>query len=108
MDFRSDNTCPPAPQVLARLQGFLATGESVYAEDTITAATKAQLSRIFEREVDYFPVFTGTAANALAIAQLSGSFGEVICGESSHIFADECGAVEFHSRARLRPVRRQR
>jgi len=104
MDFRSDNTCPPAPEVLARLQNSLAVGESAYAEDEVTAATKARLSRIFEREVDYFPVFTGTAANALAIAQLAGSFGEVVCSESSHIFADECGAVEFHAQARLRPI----
>jgi len=104
MDFRSDNTCPPAPEVLARLQDLLTTGGSAYAEDGTTAATKARLSRIFEREVDYFPIFTGTAANALAIAQLAGSFGEVVCSESSHVFVDECGAVEFHSRARLRPI----
>lgn len=103
-DFRSDNTCPPAPEVLSRLQSTLTLGGSAYAEDEITAATKAQLSQIFERELDYFPIFTGTAANALAIAQLSGKFGEVICSETAHIFVDECGAVEFHSQARLRPI----
>lgn len=103
-DFRSDNTCPPAPAVLARLQHALAAGGSAYAEDEITSATRASLSQIFEHEVDFFPIFTGTAANALAIAQLSDRFGEVICHRNSHIFLDECGAVEFHSQARLRPI----
>lgn len=103
-DFRSDNTCPPASEILGRLQSILAVGGPAYAEDKLTAATKTQLSEIFGRELDYFPIFTGTAANALAIAQLSGSFGEVICSDNAHIFMDECGAVEFHSQARLRPV----
>lgn len=103
-DFRSDNTCPPAPAVLARLQDALAAGGSAYADDEITAQTRDSLSRIFQHEIDFFPIFTGTAANALAIAQLSGRFGEVICSDNSHIFLDECGAVEFHSQARLCPV----
>lgn len=104
MDFRSDNTCPPAREIWDRLQNLATTSGTAYAEDETTAATRAQLSKIFERELEFFPIFSGTAANALAIAQLSGSFGEVICSESSHIFVDECGAVEFHSQARLRPV----
>lgn len=103
-DFRSDNTCPPDPAVLARLQDALAAGGSAYAEDEITAETRDSLSRIFQHEIDFFPIFTGTAANALAIAQLSGRFGEIICSDSSHIFLDECGAVEFHSEARLCPI----
>lgn len=103
-DFRSDNTCPPAAVVLERLQGLLTEGRAPYAEDEITARTRDRLRAIFECELEFFPVFTGTAANALAIAQLSGRFGEVICHRSSHIFADECGAVEFHAGARLCPV----
>lgn len=103
-DFRSDNTCPPAPAVLAGLQDALAAGGSAYAEDEITSRTRDNLSRIFEHEVEFFPIFTGTAANALAIAHLSGRFGEVICNDNAHIFLDECGAVEFHSQARLCPV----
>lgn len=103
-DFRSDNTSAPAPELVQRLQSLLATGRSAYADDDLTIATTARLSELFEREVAFFPIFTGTAANALAIAQLSGRFGEVICHSNSHIFVDECGAVEFHSQARLRPV----
>lgn len=103
-DFRSDNTCPPAPAVLARLQDALSAGGSAYAEDDITSQTRDSLSRIFQREIDFFPIFTGTAANALAIAQLSGRFGEVVCSDNAHIFLDECGAVEFHAQARLCPI----
>ncbi|TPM87431.1 low specificity L-threonine aldolase [Mesorhizobium sp. B2-3-3] len=102
--FLSDNTSPPAPALLDRLLKVLGTGGAAYAEDDITTATRARLGEIFECELEFFPILTGTAANALAIAQLSGRFGEVICDRNSHIFVDECGAVEFHSQARLRPV----
>lgn len=104
IDFRSDNVCPPAPQLLDQLRRVLDKGASAYGEDETTQATKAKLCEIFERDLEYFPIFTGTAANALAIAQLSDQFGEVICHESSHVYLDECGAVEFHSHARLRPI----
>lgn len=103
-DFRSDNTCPPAPIVLERLQDALASGHAAYAEDEITAKVRDKLRVIFECDLEFFPIFTGTAANALAISQLSGRFGEVICEHNSHIFVDECGAVEFQSSARLRLV----
>src|SRR5439155_18325298 len=40
-------------------------------------------------------VFTGTAANALSLAQLCKSFQSVICHQRSHVQTDECGAPEF-------------
>jgi len=104
IDFRSDNTSPPAAIVLQRLEDALAKGASVYADDEITQATQRKLGEIFERELHFFPVFTGTAANALAIAQLTGRFGEVLCDSNSHIFVDECGAVEFQSQSRLHAI----
>ncbi|MFE0016413.1 threonine aldolase family protein [Mesorhizobium sp. NPDC059054] len=103
-DFRSDNTCPAAPTVLEKLQKVLASGQTAYAEDEITAKVQDKLRAIFECDLEFFPIFTGTAANALAISQISGRFGEVICHRNSHVFVDECGAVEFYASARLRPV----
>ena len=54
-----------------------------------------QLCEIFEREVAVFLVPTGTAANALALAQVSPPWGVVFCHAESHIATDECGAPEF-------------
>src|SRR5258706_15875415 len=68
-----------------------------YADDQITGRLEERLGVIFEHEVAAFPVLTGTAANALALAQISGRFGQILCHRSSHIHVDECGAVEFHS-----------
>ena len=44
-----------------------------------------RFAEIFEREVAAFPVATGTAANALALAALTPPWGVVYCHEESHI-----------------------
>jgi threonine aldolase len=53
------------------------------------------MSRIFEHEVAVFPVSTGTAANALALATLVPPHGAILCHADAHIAIDECGAPEF-------------
>jgi len=40
-------------------------------------------------------VATGTAANAIALAELTPPWGAVLCHRESHIVTDECGAPEF-------------
>jgi threonine aldolase len=54
-----------------------------------------RVREIFETDCDVYFVFTGTAANALALAQLCKSFQSVICHQHSHMQTDECGAPEF-------------
>ncbi len=54
-----------------------------------------RLAEIFEREVAVFLVPTGTAANALSLAQVTPPWGVVFCHAESHIVTDECGAPEF-------------
>ena len=54
-----------------------------------------RLCEIFERDVAVFLVPTGTAANALALAQVTPPWGVVFCHAESHIVTDECGAPEF-------------
>jgi len=55
------------------------------------------LRQKFQTECDVYFVFTGTAANSLALASLCQSYHSVICHEFSHIETDECGAPEFFS-----------
>jgi threonine aldolase len=50
---------------------------------------------LFERELAAFPVISGTAANALALATLVPPHGAIFCHGESHIAVDECGAPEF-------------
>jgi threonine aldolase len=95
VNFASDNTAPVAPAILDAIveanRGF-APG---YGNDDWTAGVERRLSEIFERDVAVFLVPTGTAANALALAQVSPPWGAVFCHSQSHILTDECGAPEF-------------
>ena len=95
MNFLSDNTAPIAPDILDAIvkanEGF-APG---YGNDDWTRSVERRLSEIFEREVAAFLVPTGTAANALALAQIAPPWGIVFCHAEAHIATDECGAPEF-------------
>jgi threonine aldolase len=55
--------------------------------------------------VAVFPVISGTAANALALATLVPQHGAIFCHAESHIAVDECGAPEFFTHgAKLVPL----
>ncbi len=95
MNFASDNTAPVAPAILdaiAQANHGYARG---YGNDDDTQAVERRLAEIFERDVAVFLVPTGTAANALALAQITPPWGVVFCHAESHIATDECGAPEF-------------
>jgi threonine aldolase len=66
-----------------------------YGGDALTLRLQARVAEIFETPVSVYPVATGTAANALAIAQVCPSYGGVYCYEAAHIATDECGAPGF-------------
>jgi threonine aldolase len=68
-----------------------------YGADRYTARLREVASEVFETAVSIFPVTTGTAANALALAQLAPPYGGVYCHEGAHIVTDECGAPEFYT-----------
>lgn len=95
MNFSSDNAYGAAPEILSALAQ--ATGGAVpsYGADTLTASLQQQMSEVFERDVAVFPVMTGTAANALALATLCPQHGLILCHSEAHIAVDECGAPEF-------------
>ena len=94
-DFASDNTAAICPEAWAALQEANAGEASSYGEDRWTARVTERVREIFETNCGVFFVFNGTAANALALAQLCQPFHSVLCHEHSHIQTDECGAPEF-------------
>jgi threonine aldolase len=97
-EFASDNTAGICPEALAALQEANSGSAASYGEDEWTARLCHRVREIFEVECEVFLVLTGTAANALALAQLCQPFHSLICHEHAHIENDECGAVEFVTR----------
>jgi threonine aldolase len=95
MNFASDNTAPVAPAILDAIVKANAGFALGYGNDDWTRDVERRLAAVFEHEVAVFLVPTGTAANALALAQVTPPWGVVFCHADSHIATDECGAPEF-------------
>jgi len=105
MNFLSDNAYGAAPEILTALAQANTGTAAPYGEDAITARVQQRFGEIFAREVAVFPVVSGTAANALALATLVPPYGAIFCHAHSHIVVDECAAPEFFSGgARLVPI----
>ncbi len=96
-DFTSDNVSAACPAVMAALDAANTARSPAYGNDPFTARLRERACQVFEREVAVYPVATGTAANALALAQFVPPFGAVYCHERAHIVTDECAAPEFFS-----------
>jgi threonine aldolase len=95
MNFASDNAYGASAQILSALMTAADGTAASYGEDAITKRVGEKLTAIFGREVAAYPVVTGTAANALALATLCPPYGAVFCHVDSHIAVDECAAPEF-------------
>jgi threonine aldolase len=95
VNFASDNTAPVAPAILDAIVQANRGFARAYGNDDWTEGLGRRLSEVFERDVAMFLVSTGTAANALALAQVTPPWGVVFCHTESHILTDECGAPEF-------------
>src|SRR6266567_9267063 len=97
-EFASDNTAGLCPEAAAALADANAGAAAAYGDDEWTRRLCDRVRELFEIECDVFLVFNGTAANALALAQLCQPFHSVVCHEQAHIQTDECGAPEFFTR----------
>jgi threonine aldolase len=94
----SDNTaamCPAALEQLLAANG--ADHTESYGDDAWTKRACDKIRELFETDCEVFFVFTGSAANALALAHLCRPFDAVICHELAHATVDECGGPEFFS-----------
>ncbi|MDE8345604.1 MAG: low specificity L-threonine aldolase [Acidocella sp.] len=97
IDFSSDNITTIAPEIMAAITEANHGPAHSYGDDDWTRALTRRAREIFETDLAIYPVATGTAANALALAVLCPPYGGVFCHESAHIESDECGAPEFFS-----------
>jgi threonine aldolase len=97
-DLASDNTAGVCPEARVMFEEANTGHESSYGDDRWTARARGMVRDLFETDCEVYFVFNGTAANALALAQLCQSYESVICHEYAHLQTDECGAPEFFTR----------
>jgi threonine aldolase len=94
--FASDNNAGMCPEALDAFLRANAEGHAPsYGEDAWTGKACNRLRELFETDCEVFFVFSGTAANALALAQMCRPYDAVIAHAESHIQMDEAGAVGF-------------
>lgn len=96
MRFFSDNAAAACPEVMDALARANAL-DTAYDGDALSRRLNGAFSDLFGREVAALWVATGTAANALALAEFCPSHGSVVCHRDAHIQNDECGAPEFYT-----------
>lgn len=97
IEFRSDNSAGVAPEVLAAVAAANDGTTIAYGADEWTARLHEVATDVFEHPVSVFPVPSGTAANALALAAACPPWGAVLCHETAHILRSECGATSLFS-----------
>lgn len=97
--FASDNTAPATPEAMAALLAANAYAQlpSYGTDAQITRQAQDAVSTLFERDCAVFFVFSGTAANALAIGALRKPWESVFCTGESHLEKDETAAPEFYA-----------
>jgi threonine aldolase len=96
--FASDNNAGICPEALEALARANAEGHAPgYGADAWTENARNRLRELFETDCAVFFVFNGTAANALALAQLCKPYDAVIAHALSHIEGDEAGAPGFYT-----------
>lgn len=95
MNFRSDNTAGASEKVIAALIAANGGNQPAYGADELTKRVEKKIEEVFDHEASVYLVTSGTAANSLALACVTPSWGAVLCHAESHISGDECGGPEF-------------
>lgn len=94
IQFASDNNAGMCPEALEGLIRANAAGHVVaYGDDVWTEKACDALRQLFETDAQVFFVSNGTAANALALAQICRPHHAVIAHAVSHIEVDEANAL---------------
>lgn len=102
--FGSDNYAGVHPEVMEAMA--VANGGHVhaYGDDPYTASLQEAMKRHFGPSALIVPVFNGTGANVVALAQLTERWEAVVCPRTAHVNTDECGAPERMAGIKLLPV----
>lgn len=94
-DFASDNTAGMAPAALdafvAANQGFV----SSYGSDDYSRRAADSIRELLDADAEIRFVFSGTAANSIALSMLANPFEAVVAHHAAHVCTDETGAPGF-------------
>lgn len=94
--FRSDNASGICPEAWQALLDANSDHAIAYGEDRWTRRAEDLVRELVgQPQAAVYFVFTGTAANSLALASLCPPHGLVACTPAAHILVDECGAPGF-------------
>ena len=94
-DFGSDNTAGMAPAALQALIAANAGYARAYGADEITARAADQIRQRLDADAEIRFVFSGTAANAIALSMLAYPHEAVLAHHAAHVCTDETGAPGF-------------
>ena len=98
LNFNSDNCSSACPEVMAALIAANSGEQGSYGIDAETAKVAELLKQAFETDaLQSYPVATGTAANALAVASSTASYQCLFCTRAAHLYEDELGCPELFS-----------
>jgi threonine aldolase len=104
VSFGSDNHSGVHPAVLGAIAAVNHGHVPAYGGDSVTAQAEDLIRREFGASVESFFVFTGTAANTLAIRALCQPYESVLATHCAHIQEDECGAPEYVTGSKILTV----
>ncbi len=94
-DFASDNTAAMAPEALEALTRANAGFARAYGADDVTARAADQIRQRLDADAEVRFLFSGTAANAIALSMLAWPFEAVMAHQAAHVCTDESGAPGF-------------
>lgn len=90
----SDNHSGIHPVILAAIIEANTGHAHSYGKDPWTQATDALFREAFGPQTKNYYAFNGTATNVLCLDSLVQSHQSVLCGTTSHLWQDECGAAQ--------------
>ena len=94
-DFASDNTAAMAPEALDALVAANSGFARSYGADEVSARCADLIRQRFDADAEVRFVFSGTAANSIALAMLARPFEAVLAHQAAHVCTDETGAPGF-------------
>ncbi|HUG11917.1 MAG TPA: low specificity L-threonine aldolase [Opitutaceae bacterium] len=94
-EFSSDNTAAICPEAWAELERANRSSHPSYGNDPWTGRAAELIRGVFDTDCDVYLVYSGTAANALALSSICRSHNAILVHENAHASVDECGAPEF-------------
>ncbi|MEO6067704.1 MAG: beta-eliminating lyase-related protein [Gemmatimonadota bacterium] len=100
-NFASDNTAPVHPEVLKAVAAANERHAPAYGDDPWTERALSRVQALLGADVPAFVVWNGTGANVLGLSALLRPRDAIICAEDAHIHADEGGAPERFTGAKL-------